>query len=160
MTLTADDTNQAVPKTIQKRIEIIQSCHCRPCDKVPKLECDLAQENTSELPQHMYTNKDIKTTTPVSDIPDKDLMFLLPKMNANSVSKLLNEDFDKRHNVSSKLLKILSIWENMPNRSASIKPDQEKLGNFFKVLQGQGKNDLNGEYVSLLYSSDRKFHAA
>ncbi|XP_044764153.1 uncharacterized protein LOC123320786 isoform X2 [Coccinella septempunctata] len=155
VTLTSEDTNLAGPKTIQKRIEIIKSCHCRPCDKVPKLECDLSQENTVELPQTMYTNKDAKTTITSSEVPDKDIMFLLPKINANSIVKLLNEDaggLDNRQNVSSKLLKILNIWEKMPNGSAS-KTEPEEPGKIFQFLHTPERKDLN-DLVSYIDTQD------
>lgn len=155
VTLTADDTNQSGPKTIQKRIEIIKSCHCRPCDKLPKAECNLTQENTLELPQNMYTSKDSKYAMPTSDLPDKDLMYLLPRINTNAISKLLNEDpnsIDNRLNGSSKLLKILNFWEKMPNSSA-MRSGQKKLGDILKNLQGPARKDLN-DFVNYINSDD------
>lgn len=50
----ADEKNSEGPKTIKKRVEIITNCSCISCERVQNKDCELNDENTSELPTDLF----------------------------------------------------------------------------------------------------------
>lgn len=43
------------PKLMRKNVQIITNCSCQACDKIRKDDCEITDENTSELPQNLFT---------------------------------------------------------------------------------------------------------
>lgn len=44
------------PKIMRKNVQIITNCSCQTCDKIRKDDCEISDDNTSELPQNLFTD--------------------------------------------------------------------------------------------------------
>ncbi|KAL3272226.1 hypothetical protein HHI36_022709 [Cryptolaemus montrouzieri] len=161
ITLKADGTNLLGPRIIQKQVEIIESCDCKTCDKNPKVDCELSEESTIELPQHLYTNKDTKSTTTMnpSELPDADLMDLKPEIKVNRIAKLPQEDsnnVERKYDLTSKLLKLLKAIQNEPSNTI-LKYDKDEIKSLVDMVQGPEKrlDDKNLlEFVNYVNSNN------
>ncbi|XP_018322215.1 uncharacterized protein LOC108734941 [Agrilus planipennis] len=56
-----DDKNSS--KTIQKRVQIITNCSCSSCDRIEAKDCEISDENTSELPSNLFALLHLNTST-------------------------------------------------------------------------------------------------
>lgn len=45
------------PKLMRKNVQIITNCSCQTCDKIRKDDCEISDENTSELPLNLFTDQ-------------------------------------------------------------------------------------------------------
>lgn len=121
--LTADASNLSGPSTIKKRVEIILSCECKTCNVDP-VSCDLSEDGTVDLPDHLYVTKD-KVQIQYQEIPD----ILEAKSNA---SKILHGS--KQFELDDKLMKLLRKIQN-GDRDIS-KYDWRELEMLLRLVDG------------------------
>lgn len=121
------------PKLMRKNVQIITNCSCQTCDKVGEDDCEITDENTSELPLNLFTDQ--KNAKIHDEIPD------LLEVN-NNHSQNHNEN---RIEVKNKLKK----WLENHNQSDLTKHDDvfsKELKNFSVDLEDEAENDEDNQY--------------
>lgn len=115
------------PIVMKKNVQIITNCSCQACDKVRKDDCEISDENTSELPQNLFTEQ--KNSSRTEDIPD----LLDVKSNPSEYS-------ENQINFKNKLKKWFEISYQNDSDQSKNEDNYAKFSNELKSLSADFKN--------------------
>lgn len=127
-----ENTNEG-PKFMRKNVQIITNCSCQTCDKIRKNDCEISDENTSELPQNLFTDQknSNKSNEEVPELLDVN----------NSPSQQSNENHIKFKN---KLKKWFEISYQNESDQAKNEDNYAKFSKELKNLSADFTNEDPG----------------
>lgn len=121
-------------KVMRKNVQIITNCSCQTCDKIRKDDCEINDENTSELPQNLFTDQKNgnKSNEEVPELLDVN----------NNPSKHHNENHAKFKNKLKKWFEI-----SYQNDSDQVK-SEDNYAKFSKELKDFSMNFQNEDSIN------------
>lgn len=118
------------PLVMKKNVQIITNCSCQACDKIRKDDCEIADENTSELPENLFTDQ--KNSSKIEDIPE----LLDVKNNPSEYNENQNQIKFK-----NKLKKWFEVSYQNNSDQAKNEENYAKFSNELRSLSADFKNE-------------------
>lgn len=117
------------PKLMRKNVQIITNCSCQACDKIRKDDCEIMDENTSVLPQNLFTEQK-NSNKSYEDVPEL--------LDVNNISSDYNENQIKLKNKLKKWFEV-----SLQNDTDQIKNEDNyaKFSNELKNFSADLKNE-------------------
>lgn len=141
MTLSASEENKDGPRKIQKRVQIIMNCSCMSCEKVQKHDCEIADQNTLELPTDLFASLQI-VRNPSEDpppalnatknqIPELAHQVVTPKNRSENATR-------PRYELNTSLLRLLRAIqeESDEDNFSSLNYDKHLLKELLDMVEG------------------------
>lgn len=140
VTLRADEQNKDGPKTVQKRVQIIMNCSCMSCEKVQSKDCEIADENTSELPTDLFSilhpNRTASGTETRNGEDVPELLHFDPPNNRSEIHHR-NVSETQRFELNADLLNLLkAIQEESDDDYANLNYDRSQLRKLLETIEG------------------------
>lgn len=140
VTLQIEDESSDGPKTIQKRVQIINNCTCLSCDKTSNSDCELSDERTAELPIDLFSTKEptFQEFPPPEEVPE--LLKFLPNKTRNNT----NLSFDvmnittkeQKYELNAKLIALLRSIQEQDDDSTNFNYDKAQLRELLNIIEG------------------------
>lgn len=140
----ADDKNLEGPKTIKKRVEIIMNCSCISCEKIQNKDCEISDQNTSELPTDLFSilHPNTNTTNPEPGQSAEDVPELMDISQRNRTQFIAVDQVNKEEN-NEKVIRLLkSILEQEDDTETNINYDKAQLKELLEILE-EHKQELS-----------------
>ncbi|XP_018323478.1 uncharacterized protein LOC108735814 isoform X2 [Agrilus planipennis] len=134
-----DDKNSS--KTIQKRVQIITNCSCSSCDRTEAKDCEISDENTSELPSDLFallhpnTSTEDQSKYPLPELPE--LLHMSPSEDENhSAIDISDITPEKRFEINAKIMTILKAIQSGDDDSQKLEYDKDQLKELLQIVEG------------------------
>lgn len=140
VTLHALAKNPDTTRSRQKRVQIITNCSCLSCTKTEARDCEILDENTPELPRHMFTELHNNTTFN-QDPEEPELLhhqFSRHRVPPSGLFNTYHNTNEARYELNTKLVELLkSIQaEGADDASSNFSYDKNQLAELLKIIEG------------------------